>query len=358
MLPSSLIESYSPPDFITIPKYEQEAQIADAGVERSDIQRENTKDFTEVLEELRSTRQVSKKELALRANLSSGYISLLTSGARKAPSEETVAALADALSLDINDRLRLFEAAGFPSHYASLNFRTGNVKADWGEAPNVQVFYGRKKQLEELEKWIVRDHCQLVSVLGMGGIGKTMLAAKLAETIQNTFEYVFWRSLQHAPSVQSILKEYIQLFSYQPHNNLPDDVDELISILIEYLREHRCLIVLDNFESILEAGTTAGHYRPGFEGYGQLLQRIGEVKHKSCLLLTSREKLREIPRLEGKRLPVRSMHLIGVEIAEAEEILKDENLQGTDETWERFVKLYGGNPLALKLACEPIQDRD
>src|SRR6266568_1123840 len=50
-------------------------------------------------------------------------------------------------------------------------------------------------------------------------------------------------------------------------------------------------------------------------------------------------------------------HLSGVEIAEAEEILKDENLQGTDETWERFVKLYGGNPLALKLACEPIQDR-
>jgi len=142
----------------------------------------------------------------------------------------------------------------------------------------------------------------------MAGIGKTMLAATLAETIQNTFEYIFWRSLQDGPSVQTILEECIQLFSNHQRKDLPDNLGELISVLIEYLREYRCLIVLDNFESILQAGATAGLYRVGFEGYVKLLQYIGEVKHKSCLVLTSREQLRETRRLDGKSLPVRSMY--------------------------------------------------
>ena len=314
------------------------------------------KDFTVLLETFRDARQISKKELAQRANLSTGYISLLTSGARKAPSEESVAALADALELDIKDRSRFFEAAGFPAHYALLNFKANNVKADWGEAPNVQAFYGRIKDLEDLENWIVHDRCQLVSVLGMAGVGKTMLTARLAQTIQNRFDYVFWRSLQHAPSVKSIVEECVQLFSDQRQHVLPDKIDEQISLLIECLQEHRCLIVLDTFDSILKPGTTAGNYQEGYEGYGTLLLRIGEIKHQSCLVLTSREKLREIPRLEGKSLPARSMGLTGMEPAEAKEILQDENLIGSDETWARFVNLCFGNPLVLKLSSEPIRE--
>src|SRR5437588_12823911 len=106
------------------------------------------KNFTELLEEFREARQISKKDLAHGANLSTGYISLLTSGARKAPSEETVAALADALELDTKDRSRFFEAAGFPGDHTTLNFKVNNVKADWAEAPNVQAFYGRGRDLE------------------------------------------------------------------------------------------------------------------------------------------------------------------------------------------------------------------
>src|SRR2546430_15700999 len=155
------------------------------------------KNFTELLEEFREARQISKKDLAHRANLSTGYISLLTSGARKAPSEETVAALADALKLDIKDRTRFFEAAGFPAHYAALNFKASNVKANWGEAPNVQAFYGNKEELEYLQNWIVRDGCRLGSILAMAGVGKTMFAAALAETIRTKYDDIFRRSLKH-----------------------------------------------------------------------------------------------------------------------------------------------------------------
>jgi len=66
---------------------------------------------------------------------------------------------------------------------------------DWGEAPDVSVFYGRNAELTMLEQWIVSDRYRLVALLGMGGIGKTALSVKLAEQIQGEFEYVIWRSL-------------------------------------------------------------------------------------------------------------------------------------------------------------------
>jgi transcriptional regulator with XRE-family HTH domain len=40
---------------------------------------------------------------------------------------------------------------------------------DWGEAPDVSLFYGREGELATLAEWIVNDGCRLVAVLGMGG---------------------------------------------------------------------------------------------------------------------------------------------------------------------------------------------
>ena len=44
---------------------------------------------------------------------------------------------------------------------------------DWGEAPDVEIFYGRQTELTQLQQWLMADRCRLVAVLGMGGIGKT-----------------------------------------------------------------------------------------------------------------------------------------------------------------------------------------
>lgn len=230
------------------------------------------------------------------------------------------------------------------------------TQEDLREAPHVEQFYGRENELSNLKQWIVNDHCRLVSVLGIGGVGKTALAAAVTEHIKDDFSYVYWHSLQNAPSLQNFLQNCIQFISAQRQTVLPDDVNSQISLLIEQLQKHRCLVVLDNVESVLKEGSRAGQYREGYEEYGKLIQRVGEANHQSCFLLTSREKPKEIVRLEGKTSPVRTWQLSGIEQTEAQELLQDKDLSGSDQIWYNLVHLYGGNPLALKLVSGTIQD--
>ena len=236
------------------------------------------------------------------------------------------------------------------------------IQKDLGEAPALKHFYGRDNELAELRQWLQQDRCTLISIFGIGGIGKTTLASRLVDQVvtdvlQGDFEFVFWRSLQNAPSIESILKQAILFLSRGQLNTLPEEDDTRLFMLIKLLSEHRCLIVLDNFESILKSNNPAGQYRDEYTEYGNLIQRIGEGNHRSCLLLTSREKPGEIARLEGKTLPVRSLEVLGIEQLEViENILKGEGLFGSIADWQRFIQRYSGNPLALKLISAYIRE--
>ncbi|MEG3966963.1 NB-ARC domain-containing protein [Microcoleus sp. T2B6] len=234
-----------------------------------------------------------------------------------------------------------------------LKMAIGHRQEDWGQAPDVSVFYGRTEELTTLKQWIVSDNCRLVALLGLAGSGKTTLSVQLAKQIQNEFDFVIWRSLRSTPAPSDFLGSLIQLFYNQQKPDVPLDLNSKISRLVEYLRKHRCLVILDDFEAVLRPEELAGHYREGCEGYRDLIVRLSEVNHNSCLLLVSSEEPTELALLAGEK--VRSLKpAISSEIAR--EIFKEKGLSAQDRELEILLSRYGGNLLALKIVATTINE--
>jgi hypothetical protein len=180
----------------------------------------------------------------------------------------------------------------------------------------------------------------------MGGIGKTTLAVKAAQQIQGDFDYIIWRSLRNAPPIQELLTNLILFLSNQQvtAKDLPESIDDKILRLLDYLRSSRCLLIVDNVETILRSGNRTGHYQAGFESYKQLLECISEAQHQSCLLLTSREKPKGIAINEGLNMPVRSLYLNGLTELQAEAIFTSKGFSGTQPGVKTLIEHYRGNP--------------
>jgi WD40 repeat protein/DNA-binding XRE family transcriptional regulator len=246
-------------------------------------------------------------------------------------------------------------AAG-PTVQAPIPFAHNTPRVDWDDALDVATFYGREAEIVLLSQWIVAERCRVISVLGMGGIGKSALVTTVMQQVAGQFDAVIWRSLRDSPSCTTLVDGCLHVLA--PHA-LPDvtaSFERRLQVLMDQLRVQRVLLVLDNGEMLLEEGSGAGRMRHGFEGYDRLLQRMGETTHQSCLLLTSREKPATIAPLEGHRSPVRTLQLAGLDTGAATQLLDEKHVTPSVGERTQLVALYQGNPLALKIVAQTIVD--
>lgn len=241
---------------------------------------------------------------------------------------------------------------------AEATVQTEQSKTDLGSAMDTSTFCGRGEELLQLKRWVLAERCRLVLLLGIGGIGKSTLAAKLVQQIHQEFQVVVWRSLQNAPPLEEWLESVLPILLREQGEDIavPNSLDGKLLKLMEGLRSRRCLLILDNTETILSVGQT-GQSRSGYEGYSQLFKQIGEASHQSCLLLTSREKPREIVPLEGQERSVRTLLLKGLNPEAGRELFRYKGtFAGTESEWEQLVAHYSGNPLALKMVAATTQE--
>ena len=227
---------------------------------------------------------------------------------------------------------------------------------DWGEEVVEVSFYGRESEQAQLVTWIQEDRCRLIAVLGMGGIGKSALAVRLMHRLASWVNVAAFRSVRDAIPCEELVADLIQALAPEPIAHISSIFENRLTLLLELLQTRRCLVVLDNMETLFQEGEQSGQYRVGYEGYGRLLERIGTTRHQSCLVLTSREKPAELKPLEGDQGPVRSLHLTGLDQEAGEQILLEKQLRGDAEARQQLIDAYSGNPLAIKIVAETIRD--
>ncbi len=229
-------------------------------------------------------------------------------------------------------------------------------RVHWGEALAVASFYGREQELATLAHWVVEEGCRMVSVLGIGGIGKSALVVRAMRAAACHFDVVLFRSLRNAPACEALLESCLQVLSPESLPVLSPGLEPRLDLLLSELCSRRVLLVLDNLEALLQEGDVLGRLRPGLQAYADLLRRLAETEHPSCLLLTSREQPAALRALEGRHRPVRSLRLLGLDAAACAQLLAEHGVCGSREEQARLGQLYAGNPLALRIVAETIVD--
>jgi DNA-binding SARP family transcriptional activator len=316
----------------------------------------------------------ARQQLALEPWRETAYAQLMrglwASGQRAAALEQYELCrriLADELGLEPSPELAILaeqlrgaaaQPAERPSAFsprAPLAPDIAEPQPDWPEVPEVARMYGRAPELARLERWLVDDRCRLVALLGIGGVGKTTLAAAAASAVSTHFEAVVWRSLLNAPPLDQLLRDVLGQLAPGAPLEMPPDPQEQVGLLLAALRRARCLLILDNLESILRPDEP-GTMRPGYEGYALLLSLVAERSQRSCVLLTSRERPQGLELLEEDTPLVRLLRLDGLSADAGAQMLAARGLDAAEDAAGTLVRRYSGNPLALRLVAQTVRE--
>ena len=111
--------------------------------------------------------------------------------------------------------------------------------------PNpISSFYGREQELCELQR-ALSNQCRLLTLVGLGGIGKTRLAIELGRSLSCRVALAEFAMVHNATEIPEIIGAAIQL------SRVP--TQDLVLRLERELSEEPTVLILDNLEELVEA---------------------------------------------------------------------------------------------------------
>lgn len=215
---------------------------------------------------------------------------------------------------------------------------------------DVSALIGRRRQLADAKRML--RHSRLVTLTGVGGVGKTKLAAGVADEVRRAFPDGVWLVELGALEGEGLLPQTVATALGLRDQSARDPTD----LLCDHLRDARALLVLDNCEHILDSCAA-------------LTDRLLRAAPRLCVLATSRQPLGvygesvlsvpalAVPEPHRALRPAAVGHYAAVRLFQrrAEEAsdfaLGPENL----ETVVRLCRRLDGIPLAIELAAAQLR---
>ncbi|BAY41256.1 hypothetical protein NIES2111_56520 (plasmid) [Nostoc sp. NIES-2111] len=217
----------------------------------------------------------------------------------------------------------------------------------YGELPKRKCFYGREKEIQYLSKRVKFSKEKCVALVGVGGIGKSLLAAKLVEELiskySKFYKIVIWKKIKYNLSINNILDDIVSIFDIDVTKQT---LNFKISVLLHQLQLYPCLIVLDGLEGLVQNND----FKQKID-CGNLLIQITEQEHQSCIVLTSQLPIEEIIYTDTTLLYT-NLQIKGLEENAALQLFHEKKVNG--EECKKLIKTYRGNPSEIESVAERI----
>ncbi len=146
----------------------------------------------------------------------------------------------------------IFETALFEQQHARaerIEELTTAPQRKWVVPPILSEIIGRESDMRAIEELLMQPHTRVVNVLGSGGTGKTTLAIHLAHRLKAKFDdgvvFVDLAAITDANQVGAIVAEHLEL-----QDSGKQSIGKTVT---DYLKDKNLLLILDNFEQILDA---------------------------------------------------------------------------------------------------------
>ncbi len=257
--------------------------------------------FAALLRRHRVAAGLSQEALAERAGLSARAVSDLERGARRAPYRETVRLLADALRLSDDDH-RALEATVDRGRGAIAGVSSRPDLVSSTLPATVTPLIGRSEEVASLLSQLRRSDARLFTLTGPPGIGKTRLAvAVTAELVDDRPDGIVFAGLAPITDPELVATTILQALGVVDVGGTPPS-ERLLTVL----RGKRYLLVLDNFEQLIDAAPIVGDLLESCPGLAVL------VTSRVALRLRGEHEF-PVPPLALPELVQRAGHLVDVE---------------------------------------------